>query len=270
MSPFEENTPSELPVPAFNIPLTNTVPSVVFVIVSSFCKIKPAAPVISTFEEAVISVPDIFPVTPRSPLSEVVVAFTKIVPSVVFVIVSSFCKIKPAAPVISTFEEAVISVPDIVVNAPVDGELAPMEVPSIAPELRSTLPLADKVVNAPVDGELSPMGVVLIDPPLIVKSLATFASATGVPVVRTVPLSFGKVIVLSEVGSVTANVVSYGSSVSPSRINGSAPVKVPIVFASIPVKLDPSPKNCVAVTSPATVTAPVPSVIRSLSLIWPM
>ncbi len=163
LSPLEENIPSALPVPPLTIPLINTVPSTEFVMVSSFSKIKPAAPVISTFDEAVISVPDIFPVTPRPPLSEVVLAFIKIVPSVVFVMVSSFSKIKPAAPVISTFDEAVISVPD-------------------------------SVVNAPVDGELSPIGVVFIEPLVFVK--------------RTVPLSLGKVIVLSEVGSVTANVVS--------------------------------------------------------------
>ena len=108
--------------------------------------------------------------------------------------VSSFSKIKPAAPVISTFDEAVISAPDNVVNAPVDAELDPISVPSIAPALRSTFPLADKVVNAPVDGVLSPIGVVFIEPLVLVK--------------RTVPLSLGKVIVRSEVGSVTASVVS--------------------------------------------------------------
>ena len=194
LSPFDENTPSALPVPPLTIPLINTVPSVVFVMVSSFSKIKPAAPVISTFDEAVISAPDIFPVTPRSPLREVVLAFIKIVPSVVFVMVSSFSKIKPAAPVISTFDEAVISAPDNVVNAPVDAELDPISVPSIAPALKSTFPLADKVVNAPVDGVLSPIGVVFIEPLVLVK--------------RTVPLSLGKVIVRSEVGSVTASVVS--------------------------------------------------------------
>ena len=194
LSPLEENIPSALPVPPLIIPLINTVPSIEFDMVSSFSKINPPDPVISTFDEAVISVPAILPVTPRSPLSEVVLAFIKIVPSVVFVMVSSFSKIKPAAPVISTFDEAVISVPDSVVKAPVDAELAPMVVPSIAPELRSTLPLADSVVNAPVDGELSPIGVVFIEPLVFVK--------------RTVPLSLGKVIVRSEVGSVTANVVS--------------------------------------------------------------
>ena len=136
---------------------------------SSFSKIKPAAPVISTLEEAVISAPDTLPAAPKSPLNEVVLALIKIVPSVVFVMDSSFSKIKPAAPVISTLEEAVISVPD-------------------------------KLVNAPVDGELSPIGVVFIDPLVLVK--------------RTVPLSLGKVIVRSEVGSVTASVVSYESSVS--------------------------------------------------------
>ena len=225
LSPLEENTPAALPVPPLIIPLIKTVPSAAFVMDSSFSKIKPAAPVISTLEEAVISAPDTLPAAPKSPLNEVVLALIKIVPSVVFVMDSSFSKIKPAAPVISTLEEAVISVPD-------------------------------KLVNAPVDGELSPIGVVFIDPLVLVK--------------RTVPLSLGKVIVRSEVGSVTASVVSYESSVSPSSIKGSAPVRVPIVVASIPVKLEPSPKNFVAVRSPVTVTSPDPRVIRSSSLIWPM
>ena len=43
-------------------------------------------------------------------------------------------------------------------------------------------------------------------------------SAIAPPEVNTVPVSLGKVIVLSAVGSVTVNVVSYASAVEPSNI----------------------------------------------------
>ena len=62
--------------------------------------------------------------------------------------VSSFSSISPAAPVISILVEAVV-----VVKAPVDAELAPMVVPSIAPASMSTLlistspvPLGERVM----------------------------------------------------------------------------------------------------------------------------
>ena len=54
---MEAKTPAPLPVPAFNIPFINTVPSVEFVIVSSFSKIIPADPVTSKLVLAVIEVP---------------------------------------------------------------------------------------------------------------------------------------------------------------------------------------------------------------------
>ena len=97
--------------------------------------------------------------------------------------------------------------------------------------------------------ELAPMTVLSIDPPDIVKSLATYASAIAVPVhspdvtvpvvvmelmfpvVRKVPFTFGKVNVLSAVGSVTDNVVSKSSELLPSNTKGDAPVKVPTVVA---------------------------------------
>ena len=43
-SPFEVNTPAALPVPPATVPLINTVPSVEFVMVSSFSNIKPVDP----------------------------------------------------------------------------------------------------------------------------------------------------------------------------------------------------------------------------------
>ena len=58
-------------------------------------------------------------------------------------------------------------------KAPVDAELAPMAVPSIAPELRSTLPLADRVVKAPDEGVPAPMAVASIAPELISALLTT-------------------------------------------------------------------------------------------------
>ena len=61
------------------------------------------------------------------------------------------------------------------VKAPVDAELAPIAVPSIAPELRSTSPLAARVVKAPVDAELAPIGPVI---PENVPAAAEFAPIT--------------------------------------------------------------------------------------------
>ena len=66
------------------------------------------------------------------------------------VIVSSFSKIRPAEPVIST-----LVVATIVVNPPDDFELAPIVVASIAPPSISTL----VIFTSPV-----PLGVILIFP----------------------------------------------------------------------------------------------------------
>ena len=68
------------------------------------------------------------------------------------------------------------------------------------------------------------------------------------PVVIIVPVTFGKVIVLSEsVGSSTASVVSKSFIDSPSKVIGDAPDKIPIDDASTPVIFDPSPIKLFAV-----------------------
>ena len=104
---MEVNTPAPLPVPPATVPLINTVPSVAFVIVSSFSKITPADPVTST---------DVLAVT--------------------------------------------------AVNAPVDAEFAPITVPSIAPPSMSTaskfaVPSMCKSLNST---ELLPKSAVLSAP----------------------------------------------------------------------------------------------------------
>ena len=50
-------------------------------------------------------------------------------------------------------------------------------------------------------------------------------------VVTTVPVAFGKVIVLSAVGSVIAKTVSYASSVSPSKVILVSKTAVPALIA---------------------------------------
>ena len=138
-----------------------------------------------------------FPVTVRSPLTFVVVAVIRTVPSLALVIVSSFSSIIPVDPV------------------------------------TSKLVLAVMVVKAPDEAELDPIGLPLTDPPEMVKSSSTLSFAIAVarqvpdvteptvarfaadvndpelPVVITVPVASGKVIVLSEeLGSVIAKDVS--------------------------------------------------------------
>ena len=56
LSPLDLKTPSALPVPADTIPLINTVPLALLVIVSSFSRIIPAEPVTSKLVLAVIVV----------------------------------------------------------------------------------------------------------------------------------------------------------------------------------------------------------------------
>ena len=137
------------------------------------------------------------PVTVKSPLTLVVVAVIRTVPLFALVIVSSFSNMIPVEPVTSKLVLAVID------------------------------------VKAPDDAELDPIGLPSTDPPEIVRSLSTLSSAIAVarqvpdvtdptvakfaadvndpelPVVITVPVASGKVIVLSEeLGSVIANDVS--------------------------------------------------------------
>ena len=104
LSPFDLNTPAALPVPAETSPLIKTVPLTELVIVSSFSKIKPAEPVISTlvvativvkppedFELEPIDVPSIVPASIStlliftSPLPFGVISISPFVPSVIVI-----------------------------------------------------------------------------------------------------------------------------------------------------------------------------------------
>ena len=107
-------------------------------------------------------------------------------------------------------------------------------------------PVPVSAVNVPAAGVLAPITLLFTVPPTMVKSLSTYPSAIDVavhapevtvpvvvidvifPVVSIVPLTFGIVMVLSAVGSVTEKLVSYASAVAPSNSNGVAPDKVPI------------------------------------------
>ena len=181
------------------------VPSVAFVMVSSFSKVIPLAPVIVkpplkvVVGDVIKSVPSVAldiispfpnsissPVTVKSPLTVVVAAVMAIVPSVAFVMVSSFSK--------------VIS-------------LTLKLVPVI-------------VVNVPAAGVVPPITLLFTVPPETVRSSATYVSVTAVPchipeetvptasmassfaVVITVPVTSGRVIVRSAVGSSSDSVVS--------------------------------------------------------------
>ena len=138
-----------------------------------------------------------FPDTVRSPDTFVVFAVIKRVPSFELVIVSSFSSIIPLEPVTSKLVLAVT-----VVKAPEEGELEPIGLPSTDPpemvKSSSTLSFAIAVARQVPD---------VTDP-----TVARFAAEVNdpeLPVVITVPVASGKVIVLSEeLGSVIANDVS--------------------------------------------------------------
>ncbi len=146
--------------------------------------------------------------------------------------VSSFSNINPPDPVIFTLVDAITSVPD-------------------------------KLVKAPEDVLFEPMGLESIVPLFIVKLFATYASDTPEPVVRTVPLSFGKLIVRSSVGSIAFKVVSKSLIEDPSKTIGALPVNVSTIVALIPVRLAPSPTNVVAVILPLVVKLSFPKLIVS-------
>ena len=78
--------------------------------------------------------------------------------------VSSFCRMRPVVPVISTLVLISAVFAATVVKAPVDAELAPMVVPSIAPASMSTLlistspvPLGERVIFP-----LAPSAIVML------------------------------------------------------------------------------------------------------------
>ena len=87
------------------------------------------------------------------------------VPSVEFVIVSSFSKITPADPVTSKLVLAEIDPPFKVVNVPAAAEFAPITVPSTAPPSTSTLLISTSPVPSGVIAmfPLEP-SVIIMDP----------------------------------------------------------------------------------------------------------
>ena len=57
--------------------------------------------------------------------------------------------------------------------------------------------------------------------PIVTALFARLLFPIEVALVNTVPVSFGRVIVRSAVGSVAVNVVSYASAVEPSKVSAS-------------------------------------------------
>ena len=72
---------------------------------------------------------------------------------------------------------------------------------------------------------------------LLPKSIDLLVSVEPVASNTTVPVALGKVIVLSVVGSVNVNVVSFASSVEPSNTRGLAPDKTIPVASKVPVNV---------------------------------
>ena len=112
-------------------------------------------------------------------------------------------------------------------------------------------------------------------PPVIVPVNVPVVPLIGLPLSCTVPDRLGNVIVLSAVGSVMANVVSYPSEVPPSKVRGLAPCNVaPTVKVS--AAASPRTKLPFSVVVPVTVnalptvrfplTATVPSVTVALGV----
>ena len=66
--------------------------------------------------------------------------------------------------------------------------------------------------------------------PIVTELFARLLLAIDVPVVKTVPVLSGRVIVLSAVASLDVNVVSYASAVAPSKIIV-APVMLSVLVA---------------------------------------
>ena len=152
-----------------------------------------------------------------------------------------------------------------------------------------TAPEALTLVNPPAAGVTAPITVPLIVPPDIVRSSATYVSATAVPcqtppvtvptvsmavlfpVVRNVPLTSGSVRTRSAVGFATAIFVSLGSATRPSKIRGASPVNMPNSVADTPVRPVPSPLKepvkSLAATVPEAVILRRPEISLLLSTI---
>ena len=83
--------------------------------------------------------------------------------------------------------------------------------------------------NALLNSDIEPVNV------LASKSIVLFVSVSVVALPMSVSVAFGTVIVLSAVGSTNAQVVSYASSVAPSKTSGLAPDKTVPVISIVPV-----------------------------------
>ena len=83
--------------------------------------------------------------------------------------------------------------------------------------------------NALLNSAIEPVNV--FEP----KSIVLFVSVSVVALPMSVSVAFGTVIVLSAVGSTNAQVVSYASSVAPSKTSGLAPDKTVPVISIVPV-----------------------------------
>ncbi len=132
------------------------------------------------------------PVTVKSPLNDVVGAVTRTVPSVLFVMVSSFCKIIPVAPVTSRDVEAT-NAADVIEVAPVMTPASTLIVPSntIADPLAGvifTAPEVVLIVTAASPALTSSALIALAETPVIPEPSPVNVVAATVPATVSVPL----------------------------------------------------------------------------------
>ena len=135
-SPLEAIMPEELPSPTFKLPLASMV--VAATTTTPFLELDMVSPLPKTIS---------FPETVRSPVNDVVVDVKSNVPSIELVIVSSFSRIKPLDPDISTLLLTVTVSPlnPLALITPVDGlyVASPSDSKIISPP--STSPFEEKI-----------------------------------------------------------------------------------------------------------------------------